>query len=137
VIFPYPVPGSGPRPYRLCVLAPRGAPELCERTVATDPTGRQLSNPAASPDGRALVAVAEPFVAGKTQFAGAIALFDPATGALVRDLTTGHADRDPVFSPDGRQVAFTRDDNLYVVKVAGGAPKLLRRGVREPTWASR
>jgi Tol biopolymer transport system component len=137
VIFPYPVPGSGPRPYRLCVLAPRGAPELCERTVATDPNGRQLSNPAASPDGRALVAVAEPFVAGKTQFAGAIALFDPATGALQRDLTSGHADRDPVFSPDGSQVAFTRDDNLYVVKVAGGAPKLLRRGVREPTWASR
>jgi Tol biopolymer transport system component len=76
-------------------------------------------------------------VAGKTQFVGAIALFDPATGALVRDLTTGHADRDPTFSPDGKQVAFTRNGDLYVVKVASGAPKLVRHGVREPTWASR
>jgi hypothetical protein len=76
-------------------------------------------------------------VAEKSQFAGAIALFDPATGALVRDLTTGHADRDPAFSPDRRQVAFTRDGDLYVVKVAGGAPRLLRRGVRDPTWGAR
>jgi Tol biopolymer transport system component len=141
VLFPHAVTGSGPRPEEICVLAPPGANELCERGAATDPEQRTLSNPAASPDGRYLVAVAEPYSAQpdfNQRFAGAIALFNPATGELLRDLTTGHADRDPAFSPDGRQVAFTRDGDLYVVKVSGaGKPKLLRRGVRDPTWGAR
>jgi Tol biopolymer transport system component len=140
VLLPYPVDGSGSRPDLICVVAPPGSGAVCGRTVATDAHGRTLSNPAASPDGRSLVAVAEPFVAGPDyvqKFIGAIALFDPATGAFVRDLTTAHADGHPVFSPDGRQVAFTRDGALYVVPVAGGAPKLLRRGVRDPTWGAR
>jgi Tol biopolymer transport system component len=109
--------------------------------VATDPQGRTLSNPAASPDGRYLVAVAEPWIddSNFTQaFRGAIALFNPATGEFLRDLTTAHADGTPVFSPDGKQVAFTRGEDLYVVKVAGaGKPKLLRHGVRDPTWGAR
>jgi hypothetical protein len=42
-----------------------------------------------------------------------------------------------VFSPDGRRVAFTRDGALYVVAVAGGAPRLLRRGAKDPTWGAR
>ena len=56
----------------------------------------------------------------------------------MRDLTTAHADGTPVFSPDGKQVAFTRGEDLYVVAVSGaGTPKLLRRGAREPTWGAR
>jgi Tol biopolymer transport system component len=140
VLFPDSVAGSGPRPEQICVLAPEGASELCERAVATDPQQRTLSNPAAAPDGRYLVAVAEPFSADPSfdqKFAGSIALFNPATGEFLRDLTTGHADRDPVFSPDGKQIAFDRDDDLYVVNVSGAAkPKLLRHGVREPTWGA-
>ncbi len=140
VVFPHAVAGSGPRPDELCVLAPPGANELCERAVATDPQQRTLSNPAASADGRYLVAVAEPFSADPgfdQKFAASIALFNPATGEFLRDLTTGHADRDPAFSPDGKQVAFTRDDGLYVVNVSGAAkPRLLRHGVREPTWGT-
>jgi Tol biopolymer transport system component len=140
LLFPHPVAGSGPRPDELCVLAPAGAAELCERAAATDPQQRTLSNPAASPDGRYLVAVAEPFSADpgfSQRFAGSIALFNPATGELLRDLTTGHADRDPAFSPDGKQVVFGRDDGLYVVDVRwAGKPKLLRRGAREPTWGA-
>ena len=65
-------------------------------------------------------------------------MFNPATSEFVRDLTTAHADGTPVFSPDGRQVAFTRGDDLYVVAVSGpGTPKLLRHGVRDPTWGAR
>jgi Tol biopolymer transport system component len=108
--------------------------------VAIDPGGRTLSEPAASPDGRYLVAVAEPWVddSNYTQtFNGAIALFNPATGEFLRDLTTAHADGDPAFSPDGKQVAFIRGENLYVVRVAGGKAKLLRHGVRDPTWGAR
>ena len=70
-------------------------------------------------------------------FRGAIALFDPATGAFLRDLTTAHADGTPAFSPDGKQVAFTRGEDLYVVPIAGGRAKLLRHGVRDPTWGAR
>jgi hypothetical protein len=73
LLFPHAVVGSGPRPEQICLLAPAGASDLCERAVATDPGGRTLSNPAASPDGRALVAVAEPFAPGKQRFAGSIA----------------------------------------------------------------
>jgi WD40 repeat protein len=115
VLFPHSVAGNGPRPDELCVVAPAGAAELCERAVATDPGGRTLSNPAASPDGRYLVAIAEPFSVDpgfKQSFAGSIALFNPATGEFLRDLTTGHADSGPVLSPDGKQVAFIRGDGL-------------------------
>ena len=108
--------------------------------MASDPQQRTLSNPAASPDGRYLACVAEPFSAapGFTRsFRGAIALFDPATGGFLRDLTTAHADGTPAFSPDGKQVAFTRGEDLYVVPVAGGRAKLLRHGVRDPTWGAR
>ena len=86
------------------------------------PQPRTLSNPAASPDGRFLAAVAEPWVDSSSftpTFRGAIALFDPATGGFLRDLTSAHADGTPAFSPDGRQVAFTRGEDLYVVAVAG------------------
>jgi WD40-like Beta Propeller Repeat len=141
VMLPYPIAGSGSRPDEICVAAAPGAGSVCGRTVATDAQQRTLSNPTASPDGRFLAAVAEPFAAEPSyvqKFVGAIALFDPATGAFLRDLSTAHADGHPVFSPDGRQVAFTRDGDLYVVAVAGAVrPKLLRRGVRDPTWGAR
>jgi hypothetical protein len=141
VVLPYPVPGDGARPEGICAAAPPEADQVCERMVAVDPQGRTLSNPAASPDGRYLAAVAEPWFddSNYTQtFNGAIALFNPATGEFLRDLTTAHADGKPVFSPDGKRVAFTRGEDLYVVPVAGRAtPKLLRRGVRDPTWGAR
>jgi Tol biopolymer transport system component len=140
VLLPHVGPGTGARPDGICAAAPPEADEVCERMVASDPQGRTLSEPAASPDGRYLVAVAEPWVDDsdyKQTFRGAIALFNPATGEFLRDLTTTHADGDPVVSPDGKQVAFTRDGGLYVVAVAGGKPKLLRRGVRDPTWGAR
>jgi hypothetical protein len=141
VLLPHPGPGDGPQPDGICAAAPPAADEVCDRMVAADPQQRTLSGPAASPNGRYLVAVAEPFSAEpnfKQTFAGAIALFNPATGEFLRDLTTANADGHPAFSPDGKQVAFTRGEDLYVVSVAGGAkPKLLRRGVRDPTWGAR
>ena len=140
VLLPYPVPGDGARPEGICAAAPPEADQVCERMVAVDPQPRTLSNPAASPDGRYLAAVAEPWADDpefKQAFRGAIALFNPATGEFLRDLTTAHADGTPAFSPDGKRVAFTRGEDLYVVAVAGGRPKLLRHGVRDPTWGAR
>ena len=140
VMLPYPVPGTGARPDGICIAVPPGANGVCERMVATDAQQRTLSSPAASPDGRYLVAVAEPFANDPSytqKFVGAIALFNPATGEFLRDLTNAPADGHPAFSPDGKQVAFTRGGSLYVVAVASGKPKLLRRGVRDPTWGAR
>jgi hypothetical protein len=65
-------------------------------------------------------------------FEGAIALFNPATSEFLCDLTTADSDGGPVVSPDAKQPAFTRNDDLYVVKVwAGGeaeAPATRRTG---------
>jgi dipeptidyl-peptidase 4 len=37
----------------------------------------------------------------------------------------------PAFSPDGEQVAYAQDGEVYVVPAAGGAPKQLTYGARE------
>jgi hypothetical protein len=129
--------GSGPRPDDVCLLVPPGASGVCERTIASD-GAFTLSAPAASPDGRMLAAVAEPWAAGRAQqFSGAIALFDPSSGAHLRDLTTGTGDGQPAFSPDGKQIAFTRGRDVYVVKVAGGTARRLVRKGSDPTWGAR
>ena len=83
--------GSGPVPDDVCAVVP-GAQGVCERTIASDGGPRTLSAPAASPDGRYLAAVAEPWSDAQDYhqtFGGSIALFDPDTGAHLRDLTTG------------------------------------------------
>jgi len=112
--------------------------DKCECTVASDPV-RALSRPAASPDGRRLVAVAEPFTTAtgyRQVFKGVIALFDPSSGRLMRNLTRGRADTDPAVSPDGRQVVFSRGKDLYTVRLDGRACRatLLRKGMRNATW---
>lgn len=119
---------SGSRAAYVCATTARGA---CATPVAQDPT-RALNSQQASPDGRLVVAVAEPVPARKADDParrGALALYDAATGAKLRDLTTGANDSHPAFSPDGKQIAFSRGRDLYVVKARGGAPRLIRRGV--------
>jgi Tol biopolymer transport system component len=128
--------GDAP-PDLICVLETNSSFE-CDHPVAEDPA-RDISEPSASRDGRFVAAVAEPHsddpdVARK--FEGVIALFDAASGALLRDLTTGPHDSEPAFSPDGKQVAFARGKNLYVVPVNGGKARKLHRGV-QPTWGGR
>ncbi|MEH3106699.1 MAG: S9 family peptidase [Sphingomonas fennica] len=70
--------------------------------------------------------------------------------ATMRALTDRRGpDRSPVFSPDGRQIAFTGYDDrnlgyqnggLYVMPATGGAPRLLTgsldRSVSNPVWAA-
>jgi len=69
---------------------------------------------------------------------GTIYLYDLASGTL-RSLTTG---ADPAISPDGKTVAFWRQDGgeygLYLIDIAGGAERrVLARPerVRGPTWS--
>jgi tricorn protease len=50
-------------------------------------------------------------------------------GGDVRRLTTGGHERNPIFSPDGTQIAFTGEydgnQDVYVVSAAGGVPRRL------------
>ena len=121
-----------PYPRGLCLLA-SNADFPCERDVARDPAN-DLTGPALSPDGRLLAAARSP--ADANRGTGPIALFDAGSGALVRSLTTGDTDGLPSFSPDGKQVAFTRDHDIYTVGVGGGTPHRVVAGGVQPVWAT-
>jgi len=96
--------------------------------------------PAWSPDG-SLIA----FSANRTDNPDAndnsdIYVIEPRAGAKPRAITTSpSSDSSPVFSPDGRSIAYlaggdSKDiwyatNNLAIVPVAGGAPKILTTGL--------
>lgn len=127
----------------ICELKDRSAGKdegECARPVAVDPA-RLFSSPATSPDGRYLAVVSEPVPAnaGNAVYKGRIALFSPATGKFIRNLTTSRRDEDPIFSPDGKTVAFNRGKDLLTVPTRGGAPKLVKRNMllTGPSWAKR
>ena len=111
----------------ICLLDP--VKSGCDKFVAAQ-LGYDLSDPALSPNGK-LLAVTRA-LPGKTE--GQIALYDYATGTLVRTLTNGPTDTGPVWSPDGSKLAFVRAaKSIYTVGVAGGASRLLVKG-RAVTW---
>lgn len=121
----------------ICVLRDNHDFE-CERTVARSPDF-ELRDPEGSPNGRLLAVTAVPASADDDDVvvSGRIALFNPATGALVRMITAGSDDSDPAFSPDGKTIAYERGRSIYVVRASGGrAKRLIRRGSR-PSWALR
>ena len=68
---------------------------------------------------------------------GAIYVYDLASGAL-RQLTSGY---DPAISPDGSQVAFTRDggeSGLYLINIDGSNERKIfgeRATLRSPKWS--
>jgi hypothetical protein len=119
--------GTAPYEQQICVLATNTGFE-CARTVAADP-GHDLWGPVASPDGRFVAATRAP----TKQMTGEIAVYDAATGALVRSVTTGAHDSQPSWSPDGKQLAFTRGGSLYVVAATGGTARKIAAGV-QPVW---
>ncbi|WP_320672551.1 hypothetical protein [Patulibacter defluvii] len=107
--------------------------------------GFGLEQPAVSPDGR-LIAVA---VTGRFDV-GRIAIFDRASGRLLRYLTENPStdagaasDGEPSWSPDGRRIVFQRELSGQVVRLfvtaADGAPgseRPLTAGI-EPVWGPR
>ncbi|EHN11574.1 hypothetical protein PAI11_15350 [Patulibacter medicamentivorans] len=105
------------------------------RPLTQDPT-RTFDGLAASPDRRLIAVVSEP-VTEKPRFSGRIELFDPATAQRVRILTESATDTLGGFSPDGRQLAFNRGRDLYVVATTGGPARRIAKQflVGAPSWA--
>jgi len=96
--------------------------------------------PVWSPDGSAIA-----FSANRTDHPDAndntdVFIVEPRAGAKPRQLTTSPAsDGSPVFSPDGKSIAYLAGgdpkdiwyatNNLAIVPAAGGAPKILTSGL--------
>jgi Tol biopolymer transport system component len=107
------------------------------RQLAFDSSGRHLRHPDVF--GSHLVATAYAYNASgpdnAIQRPGSIVLFDTSTANPIRDLTTATTDSSPVFSPDGRRVAFQRRNAVFSVPIAGGPARRLIIHAREPSWS--
>jgi hypothetical protein len=122
---------AAPFEQQICLLA-SNTDFPCERPVAVEP-GHDLWDPAVSPDGSLVAATRAPVDA----FQGEIALYSTATARLVRVLTSGPADSQPTWSPNGRSLVFTRGrGGLWVVRATGrpgSERRILAAGI-QPVW---
>jgi WD40-like Beta Propeller Repeat len=113
----------------ICLLASNTSFE-CARSVAVD-ARHDLWGPVASPNGRLIAATRAPL----KRFAGEIAIYNSATGARVRSVTSGTRDSQPSWSPNGKRIVFTRRRSLYVVSATGGRARRIAAGI-QPIWVS-
>ena len=102
----------------------------------------RVGAPVPSPDGRTLAVTVTTYDMEKNEGRGRIWLV-PVAGGEPRALTAPeHASGQPAFSPDGRQLAFTRKGDkgrsqLHVMPLDGGEPRRLTDlplGVFDPRW---
>src|SRR5439155_5810054 len=102
----------------------------------------RVGAPVPAPDGKSFAVAVTTYDLEKNEGRGRIWLV-PVAGGEPRALTAPeHASQQPAFSPDGRQLAFTRKSDkgkwqLYVMPVDGGEPRRLTElplGVFDPKW---
>ena len=102
----------------------------------------RVGAPVVAPDGRTLAVPVTTYEIDKNEGRGRIWLV-PAAGGEPRALTAPeHSSQQPAFSPDGRQLAFTRKtekgkSQLFVMPVDGGEPSRLTDlplGMFDPKW---
>lgn len=107
----------------------------CQRTVATE-APNNLEESAVSPDGSTLAVISVP-PGSPTLAGGHLVLYDMASGALIRTLTSGTSDESPAWSPDGTHIVFARSGALFVIAAAGspGSEHQIVSGGDTPTWA--
>jgi len=58
-----------------------------------------------------------------------------ADGSDQRRLTHGGKDREPVWSPDGKWIAFKRDYDIWLFDLANGHVHRLVRFAEYPSWS--
>jgi len=104
---------------------------------------RTPGTPALAPDGSAVVvSVTHPDLEAD-EYVGHLWRVPADGSAPPRPFTRGHRDTSPVWSPDGRWVAFCRAEpkgkpQLHVVEADGGEPVCLTdapMGVADPRWS--
>lgn len=72
-----------------------------------------------SPDGRRMLIQTETKPIYRRSFTAVYYIFDIANNKLT-PLSDGGPQQMPLFSPDGNQIAFVRDNNIYLVKLLYG-----------------
>ena len=102
----------------------------CERTVAGE-QGREIWNPAASPNRRSIAAVSAP----EDEVSGPIKVFSAATGQVIRTLTRRNASN-PSWSRNGKRIAYSSGGSIYTVRASGGRSRQVVKGV-QPVWVPR
>src|SRR5690242_17244319 len=91
---------------------------------------RRIGTPTLSPDGRTACAAVTAYDMEKNEGSTELWLF-PTDGRKARRLTAGDKDSDPVWSPDGRWIAFAakrKDDQepqVYLIAPDGGEARRL------------
>lgn len=130
----------------LCIaLAPTGSlPAQTRRALTIEDMGRmkRIAAPALSPDGQWVAyAVTTPHVAANSNATDL--WLSKVDGSVHRQLTTHAAsDRNPVWSPDGKWIAFesTRsgDNQIWLISLDGGEPRqftTLSTGASQAVWS--
>src|SRR4051794_4191618 len=98
---------------------------------------KSVGDLALSPDGRTLAFTVTTSDLPRAKRTSKIWLMS-VDGQNAHATTEGSGDSTPRFSPDGRQLAFLRDSNLYLLPLAGGEAKQLTAistGVSDPLWS--
>jgi dipeptidyl aminopeptidase/acylaminoacyl peptidase len=98
---------------------------------------KNVGDLALSPDGRMLAFTVTTSDLPHAKRTSSIWVMD-VDGKNARAITQGSGDSTPRFSPDGKQLAFLRDSNLYLLPLGGGEAKQLTAistGVSDPLWS--
>ena len=136
------VVGADVRPSRLYLL------DLGSHTTTPLTRGSEsFSNLSWSPDG-SQIAIQREAASRIQDFQNSDIALVSRSGDVRMLVTTPGSDRDPVFSPDGKSIAFLstggvsdwlREEQIYVIPVTGGAPRLLapeyNRTPEQMRWA--
>lgn len=94
------------------------------------PGGSFAYNPLYSPDGTKIVFEVAMGGSAKSEI-----WVMNADGTSAAQLTTGHADREPAWSPDGSEIAIFRDGNVFVMDAHGGdVAQVTRDGALSIAW---